>query len=68
MHSTVFECYHWSSEDRVTINAEGGNSQAEKKTCESHFGFIYSQGDDSKAPECGGCSCCQPRIQGTFNI
>ena len=28
--------------------------------CESHDGFIWTKGDDSQAPGCGTCWCCQP--------
>ena len=32
-----------------------------KEVCESHPGFIYTQGDESKAKGCtGGCWCCKP--------
>ena len=64
--STAFECYHWSSEEKATLDAGENRLWLVKRTCENHFGFIFTQGDDSKAFECGGCWCCQPRIQGTF--
>ena len=62
--SPAFKCYHWSSEEKAKIDAGGGILQLKKQICENHFGFIYTKGDDSKAFECGGCWCCQPRIQG----
>ena len=64
--SPAFECYHWSSEEKATLDAGENRLWLVKRTCENHFGFIFTQGDDSKAFECGGCWCCQPRIQGTF--
>ena len=39
------------------IDSEAKN----KEVCESHYGFIFTKGDETKAPGCSdGCWCCQP--------
>ena len=62
--STAFKNYDWSEKENETINGGGQTEDLLKKTCESHSGFIFSKGDDSKARGCGKGWCCQPSNQG----
>ena len=52
-----YACSTWTAADKTAITANGGN---EKLVCESVAGRIYSKGDETKAPGCGTCWCCQP--------
>ena len=62
----TYKCYAWSSDDLEKNNQGGWSAQNEKTTCEE-YGYIYSQGDENKAPGCGGCWCCQPKsISGKY--
>ena len=58
---TPYECYHWSKKENERNLNGGWSIENERKTCESYTNFIYTQGDDSKAPGCGACYCCQPK-------
>jgi len=50
----AYECYHWTEADLKS-------DLPEEEKCENKgVGFVWSQGDESKAPGCGGCWCCQP--------
>ena len=62
--SPAFKNYDWSEKDNETINGGGQTEDSLKKTCESHSGFVFSKGDDSKARGCGKGWCCQPSNQG----
>ena len=58
-----YKCYHWSEKDLEQIHKEW-SIEKEKRTCEGYENFIFTLGDDSKAPGCGGCWCCQPKNKG----
>ena len=55
----TYKCYDWTDDDLWSISAGGWSVKSQKDTCEQH-GYIFSQGDENKAPGCGGCWCCQP--------
>ena len=56
----AYKCYHWTKEDKEKNGLGGHSIGNEKETCESNRNFVYSQGDEKKAPGCGNCWCCQP--------
>jgi len=56
-----YKCYQWSEKDLEQNHNGGWSIEKEKRTCEGYENFIFTQGDDSKAPGCGGCWCCQPK-------
>ena len=63
----TYKCYHWTDDEKENHNQGGWSVQNEKKTCEEH-GFIFSHGNDYKAPGCGTCWCCQPsKNSGNYN-
>ena len=52
-----YKCYHYTVDEDAMIDSEERN----KEVCERHPGFVFSKGDESKAPGCSnGCWCCQP--------
>lgn len=53
---TAWKCYQYTVEEDAQITNEDEN----REMCERHDGFIWTRGDDSKAPGCGTCWCCQP--------
>ena len=54
---TSYKCYHYTIDEDEMIDSEAKN----KQICESHPGFIFSKGDESKASGCPSyCWCCQP--------
>merc|ERR1712142_791641 len=53
-----YSCFHWTKEQEQKIIS--GALKPEKLCREQGDGFIFSGGDDSKAPGCGTCGCCQP--------
>ena len=56
-----YECYDWTEEDKKKFWINGVyHFDLEKPTCEAYPGHIFTQGDDTKAPGCGGCWCCKP--------
>ena len=55
-----YKCYDWSNEDLVKIDLAGSSDEIQKRTCEGYENFVFTKGDDSKAPGCGNCWCCQP--------
>ena len=59
-----YKCYHWSEKDLEKNHNGGWSIEKEKRTCEGYENFIFTLGDDSKAPGCGGCWCCQPKNKG----
>ena len=63
----TYKCYHWSEEDAKINNLGGWSVQTERTTCENKQNFVFSQGDDSMAPGCGKCWCCQPANQHNGN-
>jgi len=54
-----YKCYHWTAEDYETINFGGWKVENERRMCEDHYQFVFTQGRDWKAPGCGTCWCCQ---------
>ena len=52
-----YQCYHYTTEETSAIY---NGLQTERVTCESNQGFVFSGGDDTLAPGCGLCWCCQP--------
>jgi len=51
----MFTCYHYTTADLAMT------SLPESERClTAGWGFVYTGGDDSLAPGCGRCSCCQP--------
>ena len=65
---TAFKNYDWSEKDNETINGGGQTEDLLKKTCESHAGFVFTKGDDSKARGCGKGWCCQPSNEGNYKL
>ena len=59
-----YKCYDWSDEDKVKLTQGGSSNEIQKRTCEGYENFVFSEGDNSKAPGCGSCWCCQPDNQG----
>ena len=59
-----YKCYGWTPKDRREMGSKMYKGDTRKKYCENTLGFVYSKGDDSKAPGCGKCACCEPK--GTF--
>ena len=56
-----YECYDWTEEDKQKFWINGVyHFNLEKPTCEAYPGYIFTQGDDTMAPGCGGCWCCKP--------
>ena len=55
-----FKCYGWTTKDIKQIHIGGWSIKNEKRTCEGYESFVFTQGDESKAPGCGTCWCCQP--------
>ena len=56
-----YKCYDWTSEDLTKFWIDGiYHFELEDDTCEAYPGHIFTRGDDTKAPGCGGCWCCQP--------
>eukprot|EP00092_Neocalanus_flemingeri_P057786 GFUD01068750.1.p1 GENE.GFUD01068750.1~~GFUD01068750.1.p1 ORF type:complete len:103 (-),score=18.81 GFUD01068750.1:302-610(-) len=52
-----FTCYNWAEIDKPKI---GGSSLATQQSyCENDLGHKWSYGDDSLAPGCGQCWCCE---------
>ena len=52
-----YKCYHWTAEDKANIAKRG----EEVDYCyQKGAGFRHTRGDNSKAPGCGSCWCCQP--------
>ena len=57
----TYKCYEWTKDDQKKLDQGGWSVQILKETCEE-YGYIFSEGDDSKAPGCGECWCCQPEV------
>lgn len=52
------KCYSWTSDDLKAFKA----GESKKDRCESRGqGFVYAEGNESLAPGCESCGCCQPR-------
>ena len=64
----AFKTYNWSEKENETILEGGQTEDLLKKTCESHSGFVFSKGDDSKARGCGKDWCCQPNNKGDYEL
>ena len=56
-----YQCHSWTYEDKAKflLNCTYHN-ELERPTCESHPGFVYTQGNDTLAPGCTSCFCCKP--------
>lgn len=50
----LFKCYHYTDVDLEMDLPE------EERCMTAGFGFLYTRGDESLAPGCGDCYCCQP--------
>ena len=50
-----YSCYHYSDAEKARISA----GASEQSVCEVN-GRVFTQGDETKAPGCFGCGCCQP--------
>ena len=57
----TYECYDWTHEDiaHFWINCTH-DSELEEATCVDHPGYIFTEGNETLAPGCGGCFCCKP--------
>ena len=51
-----YKCYQYTTSEDEMIDSEAKN----REICEGHPGFIFTKGDESKAPGCYYCWCCQP--------
>ena len=63
----MYECYGWRPADNDAIAAGGWTIDAQRAQCEA-IGNVFTMGDGSKAPGCGGCWCCTRIIQGSGDI
>lgn len=53
-----FSCYHYTSADWALVDT---GIMSERAMCETRGqGFLYTEGNDSIAPGCDRCWCCQP--------
>ena len=53
-----YSCYEWTDEEEELLKNE--NDVFQRDYCESKPGFVFSEGDETKAPGCGTCWCCEP--------
>ena len=55
--ASQYGCYQFTVQE---LNAIKFGNPTKRGTCESHQGFVFSRGDNTLAPGCGECLCCQP--------
>ena len=57
-----YQCYNFSDWENAKIEQGGRFLENKRKLCKKHSHYVFSQGDNKKAPGCGTCLCCQPGI------
>ena len=58
----TYSCYSWTAADQTAMAAIDTNkgAAAQRKVCEAVLGRIFTKGDNTLAPGCETCWCCQP--------
>ncbi|XP_060569832.1 uncharacterized protein LOC132728242 [Ruditapes philippinarum] len=54
-----FICHRWTEEDN-NVMGPSRTPEEERQYCEGVLGYIFTQGNNEKYPECGDCWCCKP--------